>query len=364
MPDTIVKAAVCREFGGALCVEDVALPPIGAREVRARVMACAVCHSDIIYMDGGWGGHLPCVFGHEAAGIVVESGKDSGVAVGASVVITLLRSCDACLFCEKGAPALCAGKFPSDMRLQDAKGEVVSAGLKTAAFAEQVVVHESQVAPIDDGIPFDEASLLACGVLTGWGAVVNNAQVTAGSSVAVVGCGGVGANCLQAAAMVKAEPVVAVDLSADILQLATNFGATTTCEASKDIKETAQQVRAANNGRGFDFVFMAAGSARAVELSAELVAPLGALVLVGMPPDGDLAKLDATNIAYGQRRILGSKMGGARLREDIPKLLALRRSGELKLAELIAARRPLSQINDAVNAARGGGVLRNVVVFD
>lgn len=315
-------------------------------------------------MDGGWGGVLPCVFGHEAAGVVLASGADADIGKGRRVVVSLLRSCGGCSYCQKGAPALCAGAFETATLTGGGGNDNILAGLNTGAFAEEVVVHYSQVALMDDDMAFDEASLLACGVLTGWGAVVNTAKVPPGASVAVVGCGGVGANCLQAAAIAQAEPVVAIDKSAAILKMAPRFGASAVCLAANDNNETMEKARQINNGRGYDFVFMAAGSGRAAELAASLLSPLGAMVLVGMPPDGDLARVDAATMASLQQRILGSKMGGAQLRRDVGKLLALRRQGKLKLAELIAARRPLSQINEAVNDARKGGMLRNVVVFD
>lgn len=367
-----IRAAVCRAFGGRLSVEDVRLPMVGAAQVRVRVMACAVCHSDIIFMDGGWGGVLPCVYGHEAAGVVVECGADvaADIKEGRRVVVSLLRSCGSCGFCRRDAPALCDGLFDDDGQgygLRDADNHNIVAGLNTGAFAEEVVVHHSQVAPIDDkydALGFDEASLLACGVLTGWGAVVNTAKVSPGESVAVVGCGGVGANSLQAAKIAGASPVVAVDRSASILKMAAAFGADAVCLAGADDEEAAARAREINNGRGFDVVVMAAGSGRAVELSAKLLSPLGAMVVAGMPRNDDFAKLDAATLAALQQRILGSKMGGANLRRDIGKLLKLHGEGKLKLGELIAARFSLSQINDAVDAARAGGMLRNVVVFN
>ena len=358
-----IRAAVCRTFGKPLTIEKLSLPQLSAASVRVRIMACAVCHSDITFMDGGWGGALPCVFGHEAAGIVVAAGEESNIKIGRRVVVSLLRSCGTCDYCNKNAPALCAGEF-AEGQLTDSDNKKILAGLNTGAFAEEVIVHHSQVALMDDDMDFAEASLLACGVLTGWGAVVNTAKVPPGASVAVVGCGGVGANCLQAANITQAEPVVAVDISPAILKLAPQFGASAVCLAGDDNNETASRARKINNGRGFDFVFMAAASARAAELAASLLAPLGALVLAGMPPNEQLARLDTTTIASQQQRILGSKMGGAQLQKDIPALLKMHRRGKLKLAELIASRRPLSQINDSIAAARKGGVLRNVVVFN
>ena len=359
-----IQAAVCREFGAPLSVETLRLSPPRARQVRVKLSACAICHSDIIYMDGGWGGTPPVVFGHEAAGVVVEAGAEAGESLqpGARVIATLLRSCGGCAFCEDGFPSQCEGEFDDSPRLHDASGAPVAVGLKTAAFAEQIVADVSQVALVPDSLPFEQASLLACGVLTGWGAVANTAQVASGESVAVVGCGGVGLNCLQAAAAAGAFPIVACDISDSKLALARAFGATDAVSFAAE--DAARRARTIAGGRGFDYVFMAAGSARAAEQAALLVAKTGALVLAGMPPDGDLVKLNATTIANNHQRVLGSKMGGAKLRTDMPRLLRMHDAGKLKLAELIGGRYPLRDINAAVADARKGGAARNVILFD
>ena len=311
-------------------------------------------------MDGGWGGTPPLVLGHEAAGVVQESGSDVAIPPGTRVIVTLLRACGACVCCDSGMPALCEGTFVDSPTLRDNDNQPVGVGLKTAAFAEQVVVHDSQIAAIPDDLPFAQACLLSCGVITGWGAVVNTARVRAAATVAVVGCGGVGLNCLQAAAAVGATPIVGIDTAAQKLQLATQFGATHTVHADDDMPQTA---RAITGGRGFDYVFMAAGNARAVEQSAQLAATMGTIVLVGMPADGDVAAINAANIAAANQRILGSKMGGACLRLHIPQLIAMYRRGQLKLRELIGEHYPLADINIAVADAKKGGALRNIIVF-
>ena len=362
MGEVVIKAAVCREFGAPLSVEELSLSPPGAEEARVKIFACAVCHSDLIYMRGGWGGTPPIVFGHEAAGIVAEAGERSGVAVGDKVLATLLRSCGGCIACQRGLPALCEGEMESRPKLRDGSGAPVAAGLKTAAFAEQAVVHRSQLAPIPKSLPFDEASLLSCGVLTGWGAATHTAKVAAGESVAVVGCGGVGLNCLQGAAAAGAHPIVALDVAEEKLKLADVFGATHAVDARGE--GATEKARAIVGGRGFEHVFMAAGSGAAVEQAAKLTASMGALILVGMPADGDLAKLDAATIASRHQRILGSKMGGARLSEDIPMLIQMHAMGRLKLRELIGDRWPFADINSAIAAAQQGGALRNVLLFD
>ncbi|MGU9951840.1 MAG: zinc-binding dehydrogenase [Gammaproteobacteria bacterium WSBS_2016_MAG_OTU1] len=360
--ETIIKAAVCRKFDSPLVVEELSLTPPAEDEVQVKLSACAICHSDITYMNGGWGGDLPIVFGHEAAGVVTAAGIYTGIKPGARVLATLLRSCGSCVSCSQGIPAQCEKEFPSITRLRDKHGDAVAVGLKTAAFAEEVVVHYSQIAPIPEELPFDEASLLSCGVITGWGAVTNTAQVSPGSTVAVVGCGGVGLNCLQAAAQSGASVIVALDLSPEKLALADVFGATHAIDAADS--EALTKAQAIVGGRGFDYVFMAAGSARAVEQAAELVGRVGALVLAGMPPNGDLAKMNTTTLANNSQRVLGSKMGGARLGVDIPKLINLYNQKRLKLRELIGNHYSLENINDAIADAKKGGALRNVIMFN
>ena len=352
-----IRAAVCREFGEPLSVEELRIAPPTDRQVRIKVTACSICHSDLTYMDGGWGGELPVVFGHEVSGTVLDAGRHAPFVAGQRVIATLLRSCGVCATCEKGAPFQCDGDFSGTPHLFDNDNVPVFAGLKTGGFAEQIVVDHSQVAVIPDSLPFAEASLLACGVITGWGAVINTAKVPTGATVVVVGCGGVGFNCLQGAKNAGAAIIVALDTVEEKRRLALQFGAT-------HMAANGDEAMRIVNGCGFDYVFMAAGSARATEVAAELVAKLGALVLVGMPPSGQLALLDTLTIANDHKRVLGAKMGGARLRVDIPRLIALHEAGQLKLTELVGEKFPLEHINDAIATSRQGGTLRCVVSFD
>lgn len=365
-----MKAAVCYEFGKPLVVEDldIELPRDG--EVSVKIAACAICHSDITYIDGGWGGKLPKVFGHEAAGVVDAVGRGvNTVKPGDRVLVTLLRACGHCAPCESGRPNICQTKFPLDReaRMKNARGITVKQGLRTGAFAEYALVDPSQLAAIPDDLPFDSASLLSCGVITGFGAVVNTAQLPAGASAAVIGCGGVGLNAVQGAAFAGAFPLLAVDVVASKLQTAKEFGATHAVNAANAAGVGADNLRAAvddiTEGRGMEFVFTAAGNPRVIEQGLTLLSPGGTLVIVGMPPSGDLVSFDATDLADTGQRILSSKMGSTRLRADIPKLLALHRNGRLKLDALISNRYPLSDINHAINEVRGDKVLRNVIVF-
>ncbi len=359
-----MKAAVCRNFNQPLQIEELFLAPPEEGEVRVKLSACAICHSDITYMDGGWGGTLPMVLGHEAAGEVAEIGTGvRNIAVGDHVLVTLIRSCGHCPECERGEPYVCGTPFPIDGagRLTTENGEQVLQGLRTGAFAEEVVVDQSQLVVIPKNLSMDAASLLSCGVITGLGAVVNTADVRHGASVVVIGCGGVGLNAVQGAALVNAAPVIAVDLVEEKLVAACDFGATHAINAFSD--DVIREVRDNTNGRGADYVFVAAGSPKAFEQGLELLAPAGTLVIVGMPPTGQKIAVEAGNIAGASQRILGSKMGSTRLRVDIPKLVALYESGRLKLDELITGRYPLEEINHAIDEVRADKALRNVIIF-
>ncbi|MEX0583024.1 MAG: Zn-dependent alcohol dehydrogenase [Sneathiella sp.] len=359
-----MKAAVCRDFNQPLQIEELFLAPPEEGEVRVRLSACAICHSDITYMDGGWGGTLPMVFGHEAAGEVVETGSAvKNTNVGDHVLVTLIRSCGHCADCERGEPYVCGTSFPIDdsSRLTSEKGEKVAQGLRTGAFAEEVVVDQSQLVVIPKNLPMDAASLLSCGVITGFGAVVNTAQVGYGASVVVIGCGGVGLNAVQGAALVNADPVIALDLVEAKLVAARAFGATHAINPLAN--DAMEQVRNLTNGRGADYVFVAAGSPKAFEQGLDLLAPSGTLVIVGMPPTGQKIAVEAGNVAGAGQKILGSKMGSTRLRVDIPKLVSLYEKGRLKLDELITGRYPLEEINHAIDEVRADKALRNVIIF-
>lgn len=358
-----MKAAVCREFGKPLTIEEVRLDPPGPGEIRVSMAACAICHSDIIAMEGGWGGALPSIYGHEAAGVVAEVGPGvEPLKAGDRVVVSLLRSCGVCRFCAEQESYLCEGDFAldSEHRLHDAAGASLYQGLSTGAFAEQVVVEQSQAVAIPPEVPLESASLLACGVITGLCAVTNTARVPAGASVVVIGCGGVGLNSLQGAALVGAEPIIAIDTINEKLDAALGFGAGHGINPTRE--DAAAKVRRIT-GRGADFVFVTVGAKSAIEQALKLLRRGGTLVVVGMPASGVMAEFETAELAGDGIRIVGSKMGSARLDVDVPKLVGLYQEGRLKLDELITGRFALAQINEAVAKTKAGVSLRNVIVF-
>lgn len=357
-----VRAAVCREFGAPLTIEELDLAAPGPGEVRVAVGAVAICHSDVSYADGEWGGDLPAVWGHEAAGTIVEVGDGVGFEVGQPAVVTLIRSCGECHRCQRGAEVACSADFDDRSPLTDARGTTVARGMNTAAFAEEVVVHVSQIVPIDGDIPVASASLLACGVITGVGAVMNTAKVEPASTVVVLGCGGVGLNVVQGAALAKAATIVAVDVQPAKLDLAIRLGATHTHDLADG--PLAASVAEITGGSMADYVFVATGAPSALADADGLVGTMGAIVIVGMPATGVGGHFDPSTLAGRNQRILGSRMGTSVIARDIPALMQRYHDKELELDGLVSKTYPLEEINAAMDEVRSGAALRNVIVFD
>jgi S-(hydroxymethyl)glutathione dehydrogenase/alcohol dehydrogenase len=360
-----MKAAVCYEFGTPLVVEEVELDPPQHGEVKVRLAATAICHSDIHHLKGDWGGTVPFIAGHEAAGVVEEVGKGVTLAKpGDYVVVSLLRACGRCFYCTTGTPHLCEAEYALDTesRLRTKQGEPIRRGVKTAAFAEYVIVDQSQVIQIPETMPLDRASLLACGVITGLGAVVNTAKVEARSSVVIIGTGGVGLNAVQGAVLAGAYPIIAVDLLDNKLEAAQTFGATHTINATHH-EAPEETVKKLTWGRGADYAFVTVGSSAAAAQGLKMIRRGGALIMVGMPPTDSRLILATDDFVSAEHKIISSIMGSTRLSVDVPRLVEMYQHGRLKLDELITARYSLEQINEAIAAVERGEALRNVIVF-
>jgi Zn-dependent alcohol dehydrogenase len=360
-----MKAAVCYQFGEPLVVEEVQIDPPQRGEVKVRIAAAAVCQGDIGLVRGEHGGETPVIAGHEAAGVVEEVGQSvTGVRPGDNVVVSLLRSCGRCFYCTIGRPNLCEGEFAlgRESRLRNGRRDGIRHGMRTAAFAEYAIVEQSQVVGVPDAIPLDRAAFLGCAVITGYGAVVNTAGVPAGSSVVVIGTGGVGLNAVQGAALSGAYPVVAVDVLDNKLAAAREFGATSTVNATEN-GAVAAAVKELTHGRGVDYAFVTVGSTEAVTQALGLVRRHGTVVIVGDPGAGATVPLPVRRLMGGELRIMGSAMGSTRLSVDVPRLVELYQGGRLKLDELITGRYPLEEINEAIESMERGEALRNVIVF-
>ncbi len=359
-----MKAAVCYEFGKPLVLEEVDIDPPQKEEVKVRLAVTAICHSDIHSIRGELPGKLPSIAGHESSGYVEEVGEGvSTVKPGDPVVVSLVTSCGKCFYCTTGRSFLCNAVFPMDTesRVRNKKGESLSIMARTGTFAEYSVVNESQLVKLPDDMPMDSAALLACGVITGFGSVVNRARVRPFESVVVIGNGGVGLNSIQGAAYSGAYPVIAVDLLDYKLEAARNFGATHAINPNNT--DAVEEVKKITNGRGADYVFVTVGSTAAIVQGFSMLGRRGTTVVVGLPHFQDVLNVSPLQFIRDEKAIMGAFMGSTRLGTDIPNLVTLYKNGCLKLDELITARYPLDQINQAIESVERGEALRNVIVF-
>ncbi len=357
-----IKAAVCTAHRAPLQVETVNLRAPLMGEVEVTLTACAICHSDIHFADGAWGGTLPAVYGHEAAGRVTALGDGvRGVAVGDPVVVTLIRACGTCGTCASGRPTLCNTPAARPSPLTALDDASIAQGLNSGAFAERVVVDQSQVVRLPDDMDLVAASLLACGVITGIGAVVNSAGLRAGQDVVVIGAGGVGLNAIQGARIAGARRIVAVDMTQDKLDIARSFGATDGVLATTD-----KPWRAAKKalGKGADVVIVTVGAIPAYDSAAQYLTAGGRLVMVGMPHSGATSSYEPVKVAASGQTLIGSNMGDSIIARDIPWMVDLYQQDRLQLDTLISRTWRLDQINDAIADTRTGSAKRNVIVFD
>ncbi|SMX38017.1 zinc-binding dehydrogenase [Maliponia aquimaris] len=357
-----IRAAVCTAFSKPLTIEEIDLRAPEAGEVEVTLEAVAICHSDISYAEGAWGGDLPAVYGHEAAGRVTALGAGvQGIAMGQRVVVTLIRACGTCANCASGKPTICTGNTPRPQVLTRPDGTPVMQAMYCGAFAEKVVVDQSQLVVMPDDMPPEAVCLLACGVITGIGAVVNAGRLRAGEDVVVIGAGGVGLNAIQGARIAGARRIVAVDMSEAKLEIARSFGATHGVLATQDAPWKAAQ---AALGRGTDVVAVTVGAIPAYEQAMMYLGYGGRMVMIGMPATGATAKYEPVIPAFMSQQMIGSKMGDVVIRRDIPWMADLYRQGRLMLDELVSGRFTLDRINEAIADTRTGGAKRNVILFD
>lgn len=360
-----MKAAVLESAPGELIiVDDVEHDEVGPREVLVQTAAAGVCHSDLHYMQGKYKTRTPTVVGHEAAGVVLEVGSDVGyVKPGDHVVTCLSVFCGTCEYCLSGQLVLCSKRSTRrgrgrPQRLKRA-GQDISQFLDVSAFAERMLVHENAVAKVDPELPLDRAALLGCAVTTGLGAVFRTARVRAGSTVAVIGCGGVGLNTVQGAALTGARKIIAIDQLPAKLEMARGFGATDTVDATAG--NTVDQVRDLTGG-GVDYAFEAIGLKPTTEQAFAMLRPGGTAVVVGMIPLGVSIEIPGVDFMY-EKKLVGSLMGSNNFRTDMPRYADLYLQGRLKLDELVSARVGLEDVNSAFEEMQRGSVARSVIDF-
>ncbi len=360
-----MKAAVFREINQPMEVEEVAVSKPGAREVLVRTAAAGVCHSDLHFFNGTYPGQLPMVLGHESAGVVEAVGSDVHyVKPGDHVITCLSVFCGHCEFCLTGHLSLC--QEPETRRAPDQEPRISHDGAplqqfaNLGSFAEMMLVHEHAVAKIREDMPLDRAALIGCGVTTGVGAVIHTAKVEPGSTVAVIGCGGVGLSCINGAAIAGASRVIAVDTVASKLDLARKFGATDVVNAAEG--DAINEVKALTEG-GVHYSFEAIGLKVTAEQAFGMLRNGGTATVIGMIPPGDMISLHGPEFLF-EKKIQGSMMGSNRFRVDMPRFVDLYLQGKLHLDDMVSSRIRLEDINDAMAQLETGEIARNVIVFD
>ncbi len=361
-----MKAAVLESIPGQLVIDDVSLDKPGPGEVVVNVKASGLCHSDLHFMEAKYPHPCPTVLGHECAGVVDAVGPGvTYVQPGDHVIGCLSAYCGQCTYCLTGRLYLCSGRLVIE-RAESApsrlsrRGDKVHQFMRLSSFAEQILVHEHALVKITKDMPLDRAALIGCGVTTGLGAVFNTASVPVGSTVAVIGCGGIGLNCVQGARIAGAGRIIAIDMNATKLAMAKDFGATDLIDASS--VDAVQAVKELTKG-GVEFSFEAIGLKAAAEQAFAMLARGGVATVIGMIPVGEFVSVPGYALLEG-KTLQGSNMGSNRFRVDMPKFVDLYLQGRLKLDELVSARINLDQINEGFASMKTGTVARTVITFD
>lgn len=359
-----MKAAVFHGAKKPLTIENIELDAPGRREIRLRTAYAGICHSDLHFIEGLYPFPAPAVLGHESAGIVEEVGADvEYVKVGDPVITCLSVFCGHCDHCLSGFPNRCGGlataRKPGENPRLSKDGKLVHQFLHLSSYAEEMLVHENAVVKIRKDMPLDRAALIGCGVTTGAGAVLRTADVEAGSTVAVIGCGGVGLSAINGAEIAGAGRIIAVDRVASKLELARKFGATDVVDASQG--DPVEQVRDLTQG-GVDYAFEAIGLKTTCEQAWKMLRVGGTATVIGMVPMGQSIEVPGFELLM-EKKLQGSMMGSNRFRIDMPRYVDFYLSGKLHLDPLISRRIPLEQINEGMEALKTGEVARQVITF-
>jgi len=370
-----IRAAVLDEMGASapyaqskpLKIETIELDPPGPGEILVKIAAAGLCHSDLSVIEGNRPRPMPMALGHEAAGVVEEVGPGvDDLEKGDHVVMVFVPSCGHCLPCSEGRPALCepgaaangAGTLLSGGKRLHRNGQDINHHLGVSGFAEYATISRRSCVKVDRELPLDEAALFGCAVLTGVGAVINTAKVPAGTTVAVVGLGGVGLSSILGAVASGASRVVAVDLSDEKLGLARQLGATDTFNAGSP--DAANEIREAVKG-GVEYAFEMAGSVRALDLAYKITRRGGTTVTAGLPPPSHTLALSPVNLVAEERTLKGSYIGTCVPVRDLPRYVDLYRRGKLPVDRLMSKHLRLEEINEGFDLLAQGKVVRQVV---
>jgi S-(hydroxymethyl)mycothiol dehydrogenase len=357
-----VRGVISRRKGQPVELVDIVIPDPGPGEVVVAIQACGVCHTDLTYREGGINDEYPFLLGHEAAGIVETIGEGvTHVEPGDFVILNWRAVCGECRACKRGRPHLCFDTFNATQKMTLTDGTELSPALGIGAFADKTLVHEGQCTKVDPTADPAVAGLLGCGVMAGLGAAVNTGAVNRDDTVAVIGCGGVGDAAIAGAALVGARTIIAVDVDDRKLEVAREFGATHTINATTlDAVETIQDL---TDGFGADVVIDAVGRPETWKQAFYARDLAGTVVLVGVPtPD---MKLEMPLVDFFSRggSVKSSWYGDCLPERDFPTLISLYLQGRLPLEKLVSERIGLDAVEDAFHKMHGGEVLRSVVVL-
>jgi S-(hydroxymethyl)glutathione dehydrogenase/alcohol dehydrogenase len=358
-----MRAAVAYEPGQPLVVEDVPRPAIGPRDVLVKIAASGICHTDITVIDGLSGMPRPIVPGHESCGTVEEVGADvRRVKPGDRVLASVSPACGSCWWCINGMSNHCdvgvTGRTSPRIKLANGQTAVALCGCGT--FADEMVVDEASVLAVQTELPDEELALLGCGVTTGVGAALNTAKITPGSSVAVIGCGGVGQSVVQGSRIAGASTIIAIDLAQGRRQAALGVGATHAIDPAQG--DPVEQVRDLTGGRGADYTFEVVGDPQLVVQAFDMARTEGTVTAVGMPASDATITFPAMSLIFTGKQLRGSVMGGAQILRDFPRFIRFAETGQLQLGGMVSKRIALDQINEGIDALHRAEGIRTVIV--
>ncbi|RLA56676.1 MAG: dehydrogenase [Gammaproteobacteria bacterium] len=364
-----IKAAVMREVGSPLTVEELEIAPPKENEVLIKTTASGICHSDYSVLHGVLGTPMPAVLGHEGAGVVEEVGPGvTHVKPGDHVVVSLSPSCGKCPMCLEEREYLCMemskasnGSCMMDGTTRLSNGdESVHQLLAIASFAEKMVIPAGCAVKVRDDAPLETCCIIGCGVTTGTGAAVNTADIQPGDSAAVIGCGGVGLSILQGAAIKGANPLIAIDPVLEKRELALSLGATHAIDPfNEDLKKTVREI----TGKGVQFAFEALGSMKTINDAYSILRPSGEAIIVGVASLHEKYELPVANL-FAEKEFRGSVYGSSRPKRDLPLFVDWYMEGKLKLDEVITKRIKLEDVNQAFEEMSRGEGARSVIMFD
>ena len=366
-----MRAAVLTAVNKPLELLDLEQEGPKAGEVRVQVKAAGVCMSDWHIMNGDWPLPLPMVLGHEAAGVVVELGPEvHNVRIGDHVIFSFRPHCGRCSYCSKGRTVLCSGRNDTPRWLMHdgtarvrLNGEPVNQMARIGTFSEAVVCPAEQVVKVREDLPWTHAAIIGCSVATGVGAVVRHAEVEAGASVLVIGCGGVGLNAVQGAMLSGARQIIAADILDNKLEMARTFGATHTINTAKD-NDPVKKIKEISGGLGVDYAFDAVSNDKTQPLAFDALAPGGHAVAVGISAQKIRAEYSPFNMVFTEKTVSGTFYGSVRPNVDFPVLVDHYMNKKLNIDGLISRTYKLQDINEGFKRMMAGEVARGVVVFD